>query len=161
MNRIASRSDKRPASGLSKRCGWFRQARMLVATIALAIIALQARAGELAVQSLTSVGMTVTDVDRSVAFYHDVLGFEKVSEQEVAGDDFEKLTGVFGSRARIVQMRLGDETIELTQFLAPRGRPLPHGSRSNDLWFQHVAIIVRDMDEAYQRELRNRTGTSQ
>ena len=48
-------------------------------------------------------------------------------------------------------MRLGDEFIELTEFLAPRGRPAPVDARSNDRWFQHVAIIVSDMDRAYQR----------
>jgi catechol 2,3-dioxygenase-like lactoylglutathione lyase family enzyme len=95
--------------------------------------------------------MMVGDIDRSVAFYREVLGFEKVSEQEVAGDEFERLTGVFGSRAVIVRMKLGGEVLDLTQFLAPRGRPMPPDSRSNDLWFQHIAISVRDMDEAYAR----------
>jgi catechol 2,3-dioxygenase-like lactoylglutathione lyase family enzyme len=46
-------------------------------------------------------------------------------------------------------MRLGGESIELVQFLAPRGRPIPVDSRSNDLWFQHFAVIVSDMDRAY------------
>jgi catechol 2,3-dioxygenase-like lactoylglutathione lyase family enzyme len=52
-------------------------------------------------------------------------------------------------RLAIATLRLGDERIELMQFLAPRGRPEPADSKSNDRWFQHVAIIVRDMDEAY------------
>jgi catechol 2,3-dioxygenase-like lactoylglutathione lyase family enzyme len=52
---------------------------------------------------------------------------------------------------RIVRLRLGDEQIELTEYLAPRGRPIPVDSRSNDRWFQHVAIIVSDMDAAYAR----------
>jgi catechol 2,3-dioxygenase-like lactoylglutathione lyase family enzyme len=52
---------------------------------------------------------------------------------------------------RIARMKLGDESIELTEFLAPRGRPAPVDSRSNDRWFQHVAIIVSDMDRAYRR----------
>jgi catechol 2,3-dioxygenase-like lactoylglutathione lyase family enzyme len=47
-------------------------------------------------------------------------------------------------------MRLGDESIELTEYLTPKGRPIPIDSRSNDRWFQHIAIIVSDMDEAYQ-----------
>jgi catechol 2,3-dioxygenase-like lactoylglutathione lyase family enzyme len=50
-------------------------------------------------------------------------------------------------------LRLGEEHLELTEFLAPRGRPIPGESRSNDGWFQHVAIVVSDMDEAY-RHLR-------
>ncbi|MBV9608863.1 MAG: VOC family protein, partial [Acidobacteria bacterium] len=48
------------------------------------------------------------------------------------------------------RLRLGDEFIELTEYLAPNGRPIPVDSVSNDLWFQHVAIIVRDMDAAYK-----------
>jgi catechol 2,3-dioxygenase-like lactoylglutathione lyase family enzyme len=48
-------------------------------------------------------------------------------------------------------MRLGDEFIELTEYLAPKGRPIPPDWRSHDRWFQHIAIIVSDMDRAYQR----------
>jgi catechol 2,3-dioxygenase-like lactoylglutathione lyase family enzyme len=47
-------------------------------------------------------------------------------------------------------MRLGDEFIELTEYLAPQGRPIPADSRSHDRWFQHIAIIVSDMDRAYR-----------
>ena len=48
-------------------------------------------------------------------------------------------------------MQLGHEFLDLTQYLAPPGRPIPADSRSNDLWFQHIAIVVRDMDKAFQR----------
>jgi catechol 2,3-dioxygenase-like lactoylglutathione lyase family enzyme len=95
------------------------------------------------------VGMTVSDMDRAIDFYSTVLSFAKVSDVEIAGDTYEQLVGVFGARVRVVRMRLGDETIELTEFLAPRGRPIPADSRSQDGWFQHIAIIVSDMDRAY------------
>lgn len=101
------------------------------------------------VAGVDAVGLTVADLDRSVAFFRDVLTFEPVFEAEVAGADYERLFGVFGMRARVARLQLGDEVIELTQYLAPRGRPMPHDSRGNDRWFQHVAIIVSDMDEAY------------
>ena len=99
---------------------------------------------------------TVEDMDRSVDFYSRVLTFEKVSDVELAGDEVEHLFGVFGARVRQVQMKLCDESIELVQFLAPRGRPIPADSRSNDLWFQHIAVIVSDMDRAYQVLRRNK-----
>ena len=105
------------------------------------------------VKAVVSVGMTVADMDRSVDFYSKVLSFEKVSDVEVAGTEYERLTGVFGVRLRLVRMRLGEESLDLTEYLAPRGRPVPPDTRSNDRWFQHVAIIARDMDEAY-RHLR-------
>ena len=50
-----------------------------------------------------------------------MLSFEKVSESEVDGPEYEHLEGVFGAAMRIARMRLGDEFIELTEFLAPRG----------------------------------------
>jgi catechol 2,3-dioxygenase-like lactoylglutathione lyase family enzyme len=93
--------------------------------------------------------MTVADMDRSVEFYSRVLSFNKVSDTELAGEDYEHLEGVFGLRVRVVRMALGDEQIELDEYLTPRGRPIPVDSRSNDVWFQHIAIIVRDMDKAY------------
>src|SRR5437667_4056565 len=103
------------------------------------------------VQGVDAIGITVTDMDRAVDFYSKVLTFEKVSDTEVAGENYEHLEGVFGLRMRVVRMRLGDEFIELTEYLTPKGRPMPVDSRSNDRWFQHIAIIVSDMDKAYQR----------
>jgi catechol 2,3-dioxygenase-like lactoylglutathione lyase family enzyme len=97
-----------------------------------------------------AIQMTVADMDRSVDFYSHVLTFQKVSDSELAGAGVEQLFGVFGARVRVVTMKLGDESIELIQFVAPRGRAIPADSRSNDLWFQHIAIIVSDMDRAYQ-----------
>lgn len=103
------------------------------------------------VTAVDSVGIPVSDVDRAAAFYSEVLSFEKVADREVAGTDYEHLFGVFGMRLRMVRMRLGDESIELMQFLTPRGRPMPADTRANDRWFQHIAIIVSDMDRAYAR----------
>jgi len=101
-------------------------------------------------EAVESIGMTVSDLDRSVDFFSKVLTFEKISEVEIAGDEFEHLQGVFGARARIARLKLGNEFIELTEYLAPRGRPVPQDMRSNDHWFQHIAIIVSDMEKAYQ-----------
>jgi len=101
------------------------------------------------IEGVEAIGITVSDMDRAIDFYSKVLTFEKVSDTEVAGENFEHLEGVFGLRMRVVRMRLGDEFIELTEYLAPKGRPIPVDSRSNDRWFQHIAIIVSDMDKAY------------
>ena len=102
------------------------------------------------VEAVDSIGITVSDLDRSVEFFTKVLTFEKLSEIEIAGEEFEHLQGVFGARVRIARLKLGGESIELTEYLAPKGRPIPVDMRSNDHWFQHIAIIVSDMDRAYQ-----------
>lgn len=106
------------------------------------------------VTAVASIGMTVDNMEQSMKFYSDVLSFEKISDIEVWGEPYEKLVGIFGVRLRIVKMRIGNEFIELTEYLTPKGRPIPLDSRSNDHWFQHIAIVVSDMDQTYQR-LRN------
>src|SRR5262250_1331063 len=99
--------------------------------------------------AVDSVDITVSNMERAVDFYSHVLSFQNVSDTEVAGENYEDLEGVYGVRMRVVRMQLGDEFSELTEYLAPKGRPIPAEARSNDRSFQHIAIIVSDMDKAY------------
>jgi len=130
-----------------------------ILTLSLLLAFSSFRASSLAAASLEQAlvaevrgaGFTVSDMDRAVDFYSRVLMFEKISETEVWGQEYEHLQGVFGLRMRVVRMRLGAEYLDLTEYLAPPGRPIPADSRSNDRWFQHIAIIVSDLDRAYQR----------
>jgi catechol 2,3-dioxygenase-like lactoylglutathione lyase family enzyme len=121
----------------------------LIGTVFCAIPCVLTADSNVQVRSVGSVLITVSDMDRAVDFYGRVLTFKTVSDSEMAGEDLEHYFGVFGSHVRVVRMKLGDESIELVQFLAPRGRPIPVDSRSNDVWFQHIAVIVSDMDRAY------------
>jgi catechol 2,3-dioxygenase-like lactoylglutathione lyase family enzyme len=134
--------------------------RSLLAALLLAPALARAQApratAPLGVQAVGPVGLTVSDLDREVAFFTRVLGFTVVSDTEVVGESYERLEGLFGVRMRVARLALGGEQLELTEYLAPRGRPYPAGSRSNDRWFQHVAIIVSDMDSAYRVLRANR-----
>ena len=87
-------------------------------------------------------------MDRAITFYSEALSFTKISDVEVYGEEYEQLLGLFGIRLRLVRMQLGNEVIELIQHLTPQGRPVPIDSCSNDLWFQHIVIVVRDMEQA-------------
>jgi catechol 2,3-dioxygenase-like lactoylglutathione lyase family enzyme len=102
------------------------------------------------VEAVVAVGTTVSELDRSLAFYTSVLGFRRESEVEVAGPAYEELEGVFGARMRIATLRLGEERLVLTEYLAARGRAID-SLRSNDRAFQHIAIVVSDLDAAYRR----------
>ena len=127
------------------------RALVFVVFLVLGLYGSLAPASAQLVKSVDAVGITVSEIDRSVEFFSKVLSFEKVSDVEVAGSEYERLQGVFGARMRIARMRLGEEFIDLTEYLTPRGRPIPVDSRSNDQWFQHIAIVVSDMDRAYQQ----------
>lgn len=86
---------------------------------------------------VAEIGLTVANLDQEVLFFKDVLGFE-----EVGGN----------TNIRSATLRLGAERISLTTPMTP-GRAIPTDSRSFDHWFQHIAIVVSDMDKAYA-ELR-------
>lgn len=127
---------------------WFSAA--FVTLFAFAVVARAETPAQ--VHAVARVGFTVSDLDASLKFFTEVLEFERVSERELAGEGIERLTGVFAARARIARLRLGSEEIELTEYLAPStGRAFPENSRGNDLWFQHIAIVVSDMDAAYAK----------
>ena len=75
----------------------------------------------------------------------------RVRPSVASWDSYDPLQGVFGARVRIVHMRLGEQIAELTQYVSPPGgRPVPVPSRSNDLWFEHMAIVVSNMEKAYE-----------
>ncbi|MEH2405695.1 VOC family protein [Nostoc sp.] len=101
------------------------------------------------VQKIRAIGLTVTNCDRSLNFYKEALGFELVSDITVEGQDYSDLEGITEAKIRIVTLQLGDELIELMEYLNIQGKPIPKDSQSNDLWFQHLAIVVSDMDLAY------------
>ncbi len=88
---------------------------------------------EAAVVGVDAIRITVSDIQRAAAFYQGTLGFQKVSASPYR-----------------IRLKLGDEAIELTSCGTP-GRPYPPDSRSNDLWFQHIALIVSDFDAAYAK----------
>src|ERR671919_677760 len=125
-----------------------------LAVIVLVFVSTIAGAWETAlgqiVKSVEAAGFTVSDMDRAVEFFAKVLSFERISDVEVAGRGDWRREGGFGGRMRVVRLKLGGEFIDLTEYLAPQGRPIPVDSRSNDRWFQHIAIVVSDMDKAYQ-----------
>ena len=93
-----------------------------------------------ATRSVDGVVISVGSLQRAIDFYTKVLTFELVSQSEVVDE---------GARSRIARLRLGREAIDLVEHVAPRGRPLPADARSNDRWFQHIAIIVNDIDQAH------------
>lgn len=102
------------------------------------------------VSKVECIGITVKDMGRSLKFYTEVLGFKKISEAELSGKEVENLKGLFGINIKIARLQLGDEIIELTDYLTTGGRSIPEDQKSNDLFFQHIAIVVSDMEKAYE-----------
>lgn len=107
----------------------------------------QRRAVVPAVLGLT---LTVSDLGRSERFFR-ALDFSLERRGRLAGAPLGELLGLVDPVVRVSELKLGDEAVELRQFESPSGRTIPVDAQSNDLSFQHMAIVVSDMDVAYQR----------
>ena len=108
----------------------------------------QASAG-VTVQSVGAISLTVSDANKAIDFFTGAFDYTVVSDAVLSGDEASYLYGVPNAQVRIVSLQLGQETVRLMQFLSGTGKAVPADSKSNDLWFQHFAIIVSDMDKAY------------
>jgi catechol 2,3-dioxygenase-like lactoylglutathione lyase family enzyme len=114
---------------------------LLLATAGLLLLGSKRRRPPLRVQRIVRISRVVADLERAEAFYRDALGFRTIRRGR--GD-----TPFAAVASEELVMRLGEEIIALVRFATP-GLPYPPDSRSDDLWFQHLAIVVCDIDAAY------------
>lgn len=98
---------------------------------------------------IAGVSLTSADADELAEFYI-ALGFERAGIELRGGPAFAHLAQQPRAEARVVLLRLGEEWLELVTF-AERGRPYPANAASSDPWFQHFAIVVSSMQEAFAR----------
>ena len=127
------------------RALWALGAKVALVLLCLAI-SLASRA---ATREVGAIGLTVGNLDRELDFFTKVLPFKKISESKSVPGEADALLGLTNTQFRIAELKLNNEQITLTEHLANRGRPIPLDSRSFDHWFQHIAIVVSDMDKAY------------
>lgn len=95
---------------------------------------------------------TVSDAERSVAFYRDVLGFTLLSLAERPPAFSELATGIPGAHLKTAYLEIpGGHRLELIQYLSPPGAKLD--PRTNNVGSAHLALIVEDLRALY-RDLR-------
>ncbi len=95
------------------------------------------------------VALSVKDMEKVIAFYHDVIGMEKVFDRRF-GTPMARLIGVEGTAVRIVHMKLGDSVVELFDYDHPQGRePMPDRQQS-DYGLTHIGFLVQDFWGTYQ-----------
>lgn len=106
---------------------------------------------ELRVVSADHTGITVSNLERSLAFWRDVLGFEFSHTAHQKGELAEEITGVEGAELRLAVLKTpGGHKIELIEYLAPADRKRA-GLRPCDVGSVHVALLVEDLNAALDR----------
>src|SRR5438105_13962584 len=84
-------------------------------------------------------GITVSNLERSLAFWRDVLGFELSHRTHQAGDLASEITGVPGAEISLVVLKApGGHKIELLEYVAPPDRKQHIVLRPCDLGHIHI-----------------------
>lgn len=96
------------------------------------------------------VSVTTADLERSIAFYRDVLGLKLLRVGESDEPEMSTITGLPGVRLLWAELDLGGgQSLELLQYLAPEGTPV--AQRSCDPGSAHIAFAVDDIEELHGR----------
>lgn len=110
-------------------------------------------------KSVSEITVTVSDMNKVVPFYTEVLTFKVLDTFSLDAKTAGLLYKLPHDEAvvKMVRLGLGEQTFVLQEFpKVKRQKAIPADSRSNDLWFQHIAIVVSDMDKAYEIIRKNR-----
>lgn len=99
---------------------------------------------------------TISDIERSIAWYTDVLGLELVHRQRQENPYTEKLVGIPGAVLEVAQLKIpglnphySSHLLELIEYVSEKAapRPLP----TNQVGVAHLALLVTDIRERYER----------
>lgn len=105
------------------------------------------------VKHIDHVNIVVTNMDRSVHFYTELLGLRETRRAHLEGDWIEAIVGLAGVSADVVYVQPpgGGPRIELIQYHAPDGAALPETALPNTVGLRHIAFQIDDMDEMHAR----------
>src|SRR5438477_12549682 len=96
-------------------------------------------------------GITVSNLERSLAFWRDVLGFEFSHSADQAGEMAEEITGVKGAELKLAVLKApGGHKIELLEYLAPKDQK-QISVRPCDVGSVHVALTVDDLEAVLEK----------
>jgi catechol 2,3-dioxygenase-like lactoylglutathione lyase family enzyme len=101
-------------------------------------------ANAIVIKDVSHVSIAVSDMDRSIAFYRDVFGWEQIFDEHMEGEAFEALTGVAGAAGQACGGRIGSLRVELMHF-----NFIPAVAASSGLGLRVLSMEVADARAAH------------
>jgi catechol 2,3-dioxygenase-like lactoylglutathione lyase family enzyme len=102
--------------------------------------------------NLEHVALSVADLERSIAFYHGLLGLEMVERIECpAGSKLGTIVNLPNCIAKIAKLRSGHIILELFEYLAPRGHKISSTVTQADNGLTHVGFASSDIHADYKK----------
>lgn len=100
-------------------------------------------------KGLFHTSITVSNLERSIAFYRDLLELELLYTRESSGEGLSKGVGVENAHLKIAMLRVRDDFLELIEYVTPKC--VPKELRPCDIGSMHVAFHVEDIEEMARR----------
>ena len=99
------------------------------------------------ISAIDHLNIVVSDLERSVKFYTELLGFEKTNSVHLEGDWIDSIVGIKGVVADVVFIvaPAGEPKIELLCYKSPIGESIPDNSLANTVGLRHIALRVDDI----------------
>ena len=107
------------------------------------------------IQRATHVGICVTDLERSIEFYRDRLGFQYLSRIHVAGEPSDTLLSLRAVDLHAAYLERDGLRIELLYYASPKSPAADHPRPMNEVGFTHLSLRISDLDGLVS-ELRRR-----
>jgi catechol 2,3-dioxygenase-like lactoylglutathione lyase family enzyme len=105
----------------------------------------------MAIQRVTHVGVCVSDMERSIRFYRDLLGFQYLSRIHLVGEPSDTLLALKGTDVHSAFLERDGVRLELIWFVSPVASPFEPPRRMNHLGFTHLSLRVTELDEMVER----------
>jgi catechol 2,3-dioxygenase-like lactoylglutathione lyase family enzyme len=104
------------------------------------------------ITNIEHVALSVANLERSIAFYRDIIGFKVARilecEPEMRLGD---VNGMPGCTARIAHLYLGNNMLELFEYQNPQGKKIPADRNQADHGFIHLGLTSTDAQADYER----------
>jgi catechol 2,3-dioxygenase-like lactoylglutathione lyase family enzyme len=105
------------------------------------------------IRAIDHINIVVSDLERSVKFYTEALGFEKTNSVHLEGDWIDSIVGLKGVVADVafIVAPAGEPKIELLRYKSPIGESIPSNSLANTIGLRHIAFRVEDIEVSYKK----------
>lgn len=105
------------------------------------------------IKAVDHINIVVSDIQKSVKFYTEILGFEIIRSAHLEGEWIDKIVGLKSVRAEVVYIRApeGEPRLELLCYKNPKGLRLKNNSIPNTIGLRHIAFQVDNIDGIVKR----------
>jgi len=103
------------------------------------------------IKSINHVGVSVSDLERSMRFYRDLLGMEVVVSTTFSGDLYSRILALEGATGKVALLKAANMQVELFEFARPTPQPGDPQRPVCDHGITHFCIEVADIDSEYAR----------